>query len=245
MTQSNLRRVETVRIFEQAVEQIRELIGNGTWSPGEKMPTEQELSKEFNVSRSSVREALRVLESEGLIEARRGSGTYVASKLNLRQGRSEVARWLSNREETLGQVLQVREQIEGLTASLAAVNATPEAISEIKAILDQQTQKIAEQDSESDESIEALAELDAAFHLAISSASGNDLACEIISHIIPAFSASNVAILYVRHRAEMMEREHREILATLEAHDPTSAERMMRRHIMNVRTEITSGPDKE
>lgn len=238
MEQSTLRKVEPVRLFEQAVEQIRTLIANGTWSPGDKMPTEQELGRQFNVSRSSVREALRVLESEGLIEARRGSGTYVIDNPVRRKGSRELANWLAEREETLEQVLEVRERIEGLTAFLAASSATQEALAAIHAIIDEQASKIEEQGCQGDSCVELLAGLDAAFHLAISSASGNDFAHEIISHIIPAFNASNQAVLYLRQRADQMEIEHREILAALEAHDPVAAEQAMRRHILKVRAEI-------
>ncbi|HEX7974408.1 MAG TPA: FadR/GntR family transcriptional regulator [Anaerolineales bacterium] len=238
MEKSTLRRVEPVRIFEQAVEQIRSLIANGTWTPGDKLPTEQELGRQFNVSRSSVREALRVLESEGLIEARRGSGTYVVDSPAPGRSSRELAQWLVQREETLEQVLQVRERIEGLTASLAATLASGEDLAQIRAIVEEQARKIEEQGCEGDACVEMLARLDAAFHLAISSASGNDFAHEIISHVIPAFNASNKAVLYLRQRADTMEQEHREILAALEAHDPAAAEQAMHRHILKVRAEI-------
>ncbi len=237
MSQLILKRVEPIRLFEQAVEQIRELITNGTWTTGEKLPSEQELARQFDVSRSSVREALRVLESEGFIEARRGSGTYVANAPRPR-GRSELLQWLTEREETLEQVLQVRESIEGLTASLAASGAPDQALAEIRAVVEELAGKVQEQDRNGEACAERLANLDAAFHLAISRASGNDFAHEILAHMLPAFDTGNQAILSLLHRAEAMQQEHLEILAALEAHDPVAAEQAMRRHILKVKTEI-------
>jgi DNA-binding FadR family transcriptional regulator len=237
---AKLQKVAGVRIFEQAVEQIRSLIAAGTLRVGEKLPNELELSRQLNVSRSSVREALRVLEAEGLVEVHRGSGTFVAAPpSNL--GRADVARWLEQREETLAQVLQVRASIEGLTATLAAVNVTSDELAGLRLIVAEQS-VLAEQAARAeaaggvaDEAVLArLAALDADFHLVIGSASGNDIAHEIIAHIIPAFNTSNQAVLYLGRRARRMEAEHRLILAALERHDSYDAETAMRAHITEV-----------
>jgi GntR family transcriptional repressor for pyruvate dehydrogenase complex len=229
-----LQKVAPVRIFEQAVEQIRELIISNAWPVGQKLPTEQELSKQLSVSRSSVREALRVLEAEGLIEVKRGSGAFVSEP---RKAESEIARWLEQREETLEQVLQVRESIEGLTASLAASRISSTELEGIKAIY-MQMKNILELESEETKTKE-LAVLDSAFHIAISAASGNDIADEIICHILPAFTEGNQAVLYLSQRAPRMVEEHRRIIEALEMHDSTEAETAMRDHIKRVGNEIT------
>ena len=77
-----LKKVERIRVFDQAVVQLRAAILDGQYPPASRLPTEQELCDVLDVSRSTIREALRVLETEGLIEVRRGSGAYVAEKLN-------------------------------------------------------------------------------------------------------------------------------------------------------------------
>ncbi|HEY3345479.1 MAG TPA: GntR family transcriptional regulator [Anaerolineaceae bacterium] len=233
-----LQKLAPVRIFEQAVEQIRELISSGALAVGEKLPAEQELSRQLGVSRSSVREALRVLEAEGSIEIRRGSGAFIATRppLNRRQG--ELLSWLAQREETIEQVLEVRETIETLTASLAAGAIAPEALVELRGIVSQQARLSQSLNGAEDAGFADLARLDALFHLAVSSASGNDIAHEIISHLIPAFNESNKAMLYLGGRAQKMESEHRAILAALEAHDAAAAGSSMRTHIQQVRKEI-------
>ncbi|MDR3575281.1 MAG: FadR/GntR family transcriptional regulator [Anaerolineaceae bacterium] len=238
MTSQKLQKLAPVRIFEQAVEQIRSLISSGALAVGEKLPTEQELSRQFGVSRSSVREALRVLEAEGSIEIRRGSGAFISTRLAQRSPRGDLLNWLEQREETLEQVLDVRESIEALTASLAARQATPEALAEIRTIVEEQVNLNKQQDGKEAADIDALARLDVLFHLAVSNASGNDIAHEIISHIIPAFNESNKAVLFLGHRAKKMEREHHHILEAIEARDAQSAAKAMIAHIHQVRKEI-------
>ncbi len=237
-TIQKLQRLAPVRIFEQAVEQIRELISSGTLAVGEKLPPEQELSRQLGVSRSSVREALRVLEAEGQIEIRRGSGAFISARPVREDRKGELLHWLAEREETLEQVIEVRESIEMLAASLAAKVITPAALDELRAILDRQDSLNPQLDGDPASGFAALARLDAQFHLAVSASSGNDIAHEIISHLIPAFGESNQAMLYLGRRAVKMAGEHRAILAALEAHDAGAAADAMQAHIQQVRNEI-------
>jgi GntR family transcriptional repressor for pyruvate dehydrogenase complex len=245
-SENKIQKIEPIRIFDQAIDQIRNSILEGTLAPGEKLPTEHEMSRQLNIGRSSVREALRVLEAEGLIEVKRGLGTFVTTKrINKETELQELVSWLEKREETIEQVLQVREFVEGLTSSLAATRATDNTLTEIRSIVEKLSKKINELKSSGDECIkeclDELALLDASFHLAISEASENDIAIEIITHIIPAFNESNKAILYISKKLEIMDVEHRKILSALEARDPIEAEKAVRAHIRRVRSEIV-GP---
>src|ERR671939_1959833 len=69
--------VRRSRIYEHIVEQIRALIREGRWAPGDQIPPERELAERFRVSRTSVRETLRALEMRGVIDSRQGGGTFV------------------------------------------------------------------------------------------------------------------------------------------------------------------------
>lgn len=238
-TSPRMQKLSPVRIFEQAVEQIHDLISTGALTAGQRLPPEQELSHQLGVSRSSVREALRVLESEGTIEIRRGSGAFISTRPATITQRGELRNFLEQREETLEQVLEVRESIEALAASLVASTASSEKLLEIHVIVEEQDallDKWLEADSELD--IDALARLDALFHLAVSGASGNDIVNEIINHLIPAFNESNKAVLYLGRRAKNMESEHHQILAALENRDASAAAEAMRVHIQQVKKAI-------
>lgn len=236
-----IQKLEPVRIFEQAVDQIRDLILSGELEVGQKLPTEMELSKLLNVGRSSVREALRVLEAEGLVEVRRGSGTYVTSNQPLNNHTIDLREWLKLREETLEQVLEVRESIEGLAAGLAAERATPEQIQQIWEIslsFSDKLKHIDEHTAIQTSVFNELSQLDAAFHLQISQASGNDIANEIISHIIPAFQESNKAVLYLYRTALLAKEEHKQIAMSIQTRNSQAAEAAMRHHIQRVRQDI-------
>jgi len=240
------RKLEQTRVFEKVADQIRDLILGGVFAPEQKLPTEQELSQELDVSRSSIREALRVLESQELIEVRRGSGTYVAARLFKAGMRAEYNHWLFQHRESLTQLLQVRESIEVLTASLVAALDSEETLQRLEANLNAQLALINDQEPGNDEkNIETLAKLDTEFHLLISAASGNIIAHEILSHIMSPFSQSNKAIIYVRHRQRKMGIEHQAILDAIKAHDPQAVEYAMGAHITRVRSDISETEDNE
>lgn len=245
MTDIKLRKVEQVRLFEQAVEQISDIILSGNFAPEEKLPSEQELSKQLNVSRSSVREALRVLEADGLIEVRRGAGIFVAAKPYKGSLRSEFVHWLAKRKESLEQLLQVRESIEGLTASLVAVTHSKDLIEQLRLILHQQKSLLNPEFENGDEIIDKLAALDAEFHLTIAEASGNVIAYEIISHIFPAYNQGNKAVIYVGNRQYKMVNEHTLVFNAIETGDPVAAEKFMRDHIARVRSEVELQSDND
>jgi len=233
-----LKKVKNIRAFEQAVEQLRDAILEGQFVLGDRLPTEQVLCETLDVSRSTIREALRVLEAEGLIEVRRGSGAYVASKLDSLATRGEILKWLAQREESVIQILEVREGIEWMTASLTASNHTDELISELR-------NHIVAQRAESDRikdsnDIAKITELDVAFHTAISLASGNEIAHEIISQILPSFSEANKALIWAGKGIEQSIEEHVSIFEAIQDRNASAAEKAMRNHIRRVREEICS-----
>lgn len=242
MADPQFRKLEPIRIFELAVDQLRDLILDGAYPPQEKLPTEKELSRQLNVSRSSLREALRFLESEGLIETRRGSGIYVTSDPYKGSLRSEYIHWLSKHKDTLVKLLQVRESIEGLTASLAAVYASKEEIQELDVNLEAQSEIIDELERSGKENIDKMAILDAEFHTLIGNASRNEIANSFISQIFAVYNQNNKAVIYVGHRQQQIEQEHRAIYQAIAERNPEASEKAMRLHIAHVRSELTNTP---
>ena len=231
-----LKKVERVRIFDQAVVQLRTAILDGQYLPGSRLPTEQELCEVMEVGRSTIREAMRVLEAEGLIQVRRGSGAYVTGQLNPLATRGEILGWMAQRKESVLQILEVRESIEWLTTSLAATAPTPELVDQLQEIVRLQKEECDKRDGEPD--IDALADLDIEFHLAISEAGGNDIAHEIVTHVVPAFSDANRAFLWAGQGGTTSIEEHQAIVDAIASGNQSAAEKAMREHIVRVRDDI-------
>src|SRR5437588_8945176 len=134
--------VKRSRIYEHIVEQIRALIREGRWAPGDQIPPERELAERFRVSRTSVREALRALEMQGVIDSRQGGGTLVRTADTEALVPPLAAAILRGRRE-LAEVLEVRELIEPGIARRAAIRATAEHVSELENLLARQSACIA------------------------------------------------------------------------------------------------------
>lgn len=231
----NLKGIVPVRIFEQAVLQLRASIENGEFQVGEKLPAEKDLCTALNTSRTSIREALRVLETEGLVESRKGVGTFVSERSSWMSSQNEIVKFIRQQSESLRQILEVREYMEGLSARLAAESPSPELILELSQMVDQLAELV---NQKGDVDMEAAANINLKFHLAISRASKNDIVHEILLHILPRFSESNRAILYFEGSLSRQLEEHRKVFEAIRDGKPDKAEAAVRAHIRRVRQGI-------
>ncbi len=234
MQEVELRKVGSVRVFEQVAEQLRRLITEGHLEPGDQLPSELRLSQALEVSRASVREALRLLESTGLIEVRTGAGTFVAPPRVSFTTTGDAVEWLLKRRDSLLHLLEVRESVEGLTAALAAPVIGDELLAQLRSIVDRQSE-LAGSVSNLDQEVE----LDVRFHALIAQASRNTIAQDIVNAIVPAFVDSNRVVLYLSREAmEKTLAEHQRIVDALASRHAKKAELAMRAHIARVRGEI-------
>jgi GntR family transcriptional repressor for pyruvate dehydrogenase complex len=228
-----LTRLKNVRLSDQAVEQIQALIFSGAYEPGSKLPSESELVASLNVSRTSIREALRALESRGMIQVRSGSGAFVSDQPFHFNAVQDAVRWLLGRKDSLVQILEVRESLEGLAAGLVASHFTPEIEQKLRAIIARQEEAF---DREHD--IDTLTELDIQFHEIIATESGNEFAEGLIHSIVTQFCTSNRALLYVSGKTEKSIDDHVAILEALKSQNPAAAETAIRSHIARVREDV-------
>ena len=134
---TSLRAVEKKRAYEDIVQQVLTLIENGKLKRGDQLPSERELTETFKVSRTTVREAIRTLESMKLLQCRQGNGTYVlaSSEEALIQ---PLAAALFNANDDIRDIFYIRKIIEPHVAHLAAENATPQEIEALEKILNEQ-----------------------------------------------------------------------------------------------------------
>lgn len=231
----HLRRAKPVRLFDQAIEQIKDLIVEGHLQPRDKLPSENELSQMMQVSRSSVREALRALESNGLIQVKSGAGAYVSDDAKMLILLNQTIQTLVRRENIVLQLLQVRGAIECLAASLAAESITENELTQLSEILKSQENLIRKDPDQ--EILAELARLDASFHIAIGLASKNEIISEITGALLPNFISDNQVIMSLEMGSKLLD-EHKEILEAIAHHDPARAETAMRSHIGRVISEL-------
>lgn len=193
---------------DEVIGQLNEQLLSGAWRAGERIPTEQELSAELEVSRPVVREAVRALVHLGVLESRQGAGTYVISTADpvpmLRQVRLADIR----------DVFEVQLGYDVQAARLAALRRRDEDLAELAELLEQRD--AAEQPEEYGRS-------DAEFHLAVVRAAGNPLLLEMYRYLLDRLRESLAAIRVQGVITESGPEAHHRLLRAIERAEPDAA----------------------
>lgn len=228
-----LHAIKKTRIHEEVFSQIHELIKEGRFKARDQLPSERELAETFKVSRTSVREALRALESQGLIVSRTGTGNFVAD-LPVESLVGPLALLLIDEKKALADVFEMRKLIEPHIAALAAERATRNDIAQLKRIVAKQTDAV----SRGATGVEADAEL----HFTIGRATRNQALQKLVSGLMEMLSRSREESLQTDKRRQSSIDAHRRIVAAIEKHDKARARSEMLRHIEQVEESVLSGP---
>ncbi|MFB4274207.1 MULTISPECIES: FadR/GntR family transcriptional regulator [unclassified Nonomuraea] len=219
--------VRTVRAYERVVEQVEEAIESGALSPGQRLPSERELMVQFSVSRSTVREALRVLQARGLVRSRPGdpNGAEVLpfSPAALHKSMTTLARV---DELSLAELVQFRMVLDSAAILLAARLRTEEQLAEMGAAVEGMRAAV-------DAGEETFGAADVAFHDAVVRASGNkliEICTDVVRSIVLKLISERIAGAPDR-RALMREsiRHHEEVIAAIRAGDGPLAARLSRK----------------
>src|SRR5512135_1824153 len=133
--------IKKTRVAEEVADRIRVLMLDGTFPPGEPLPSERHLAERFGVSRGSIRDALRTLETIGLVETRHGQGTF-PHELSVDRLVAPLASVMAYRSDLQDELLDVRRMFEPAVARVAALRATDEDLADLQRILDAQRQKL-------------------------------------------------------------------------------------------------------
>ena len=228
--------IKTKRLYEEIVEQIKQLITDGRLKPGDKLLAERELAEQFQVSRASVREAIRTLEMLGAIDIRPGEGTFVRSTETDDIIRP-LAMFLALERSSLLDMFEMRRIFETATASLAAERATEEELDHIEAMLEKMRERLNVLDPEKGE------EFDAAFHYAVAEATHNSLLIKLFKTVSEEFAKANsVARRQLYHdnvqNAQKIIDQHSEILETIRSRSPKAASEAMLAHLIFAEGEL-------
>ena len=227
-----LKAVEKRRAYQDVVNQILTLINNGKLKKGDQLPTERELTETLKVSRTTVREAIRSLESMKLVESRQGNGTYVllsGKEVELQH----LCTALFHERDDLMDIFHVRNIIEPSIAQLAAEYATPAEIQEMKNIVENHEANLT--------TGRLTIESDTAFHLALARAAKNRVLGRLVNALIDLLAECRKEALQSDRRAEESLKGHRNILMAIEKGDGTGAKEAMRRHLEGIEDLIIKG----
>lgn len=219
--------LQTRTLTEQMAAEIRQRILSGDLEVGEQLPNELQLAEQYGVSRAVVREAIRVLAQEGLVEVRRGRGTFAID------GTSEALRgslgllMSINQSEGSFDLVEVREVLEPEIAARAALRATAEEVEVLREIVRIMDENIR------DEAV--FVEQDLAFHLALAQATHNLLFPKLIEPIVDLLFEQRRGTYRVDGSAARGQQYHKEIVEAVERRDAEAARQAMRKHLEQVR----------
>lgn len=214
-------------LFEEVSDQIIELIEEGTFKPGEKLPGENSLSESFNVSRNSIRESLKALQLTGILTSKPGRGTYVSEQA-LRNIHNLKLMSIIENKSTLIELMETRLIIEPDLVYLAAQRATDEDIKKLEEVIEKGQKALKEKNYSFDIGME--------FHMLILEISRNRILGDFMKSITDHLIAQRGKLM-LEHLSEYILEvemgEHKKMLEFIKDGNAEMAKEYMHKHIAN------------
>lgn len=205
---------------------LRQFIIDNDYLPGDKLPTTTTLAQQFGVGVPTVREALKTLETIGIIQVRHGSGVYVGEHLNSIFLMNPIVTNDTPTKKQLKDLIEARISIEPKTAALAAENATPAQIAELASLL-ADAKKNLDNDN-------ILNQKNMMFHRKIAEASGNSVFSQILNVLTELFQNEQRVLIDIFHSKQSDHEQHEAIYDALKNRDTNGAYQRMHTHLERV-----------
>ena len=220
--------VATRRTFQEAVEQIAEKVKAGDLHVGDRLPSERELAARMQISRPTLREAVKVLAEAGVLEVRRGQagGIFVAAELvprELLQSRQEI------RVGEVSGVLEARRLLEPRVAQLAAVHASEEDFAVMAALIERKRELAARHDVLRHEDL--FLQLDLKFHLAMARATRNSTVVSLMRSLFKRLEIARDMALHAPPVPDWVIDVHERTLAAIRSADFAAIDLVMDEHL--------------
>lgn len=222
--------IKKVRLSDSVIDAIKEMIVDDGFKPDDKFYSENELTKQLKVSRSSVREALRILEVTGHVSVKQGKGIFVTDA----EGQKFIAfsTWLKNNEQSIKDNFEVRLIIEPKAAGRAAEQADPSDIKTMEEACSEFSQFA------KDHNTEKVIQCDRTFHRVLAGATKNKTLHVLMKSMTTSLPNGWISSLYTPGRIEKTIHEHGDILEAIKNGNKTDAENAMTRHLINALHDI-------
>lgn len=230
MSDTMFNELQNTRIYEKIVLQIRHLIKEGKLKPNDRLPAERDLAKTLGCSRTSLREACRVLESEGLIVSKPGGGRFIQKvdkrvPVNVRFNPVDVLE-----KSAVMHFIEAREALEPSIAALASERAEKKDIVKMETALKAMEEKL----KNPDEKVDA----DSNFHLALAEATQNFVFVSLMETNLSMYRPVRKQTLQSEERYEQSLDEHRAILEAVKRKDKQAAVDAMNVHLRHIRENV-------
>lgn len=235
MTGTSPRGIEPVRrlkVADSVAAQLESLITGGEYKPGDKLPAERVLAEQFGVGRSSMREAVRILEAGGLLRIDHGVGAFVVSNKKT----SADPSLLVFRDFTVPELFEARLSLEPEAARLAAKRITPREMAELERIVD----ALADPNLSDEEFVD----LDVKLHRAIVGAAKNGLLQRLLEMIEPLFLTYSRRVIQLPGRRAHAHTGHQRIVEAIIGRRARDARNAAVRHIRDVERDIVEHLDQ-
>lgn len=216
----SLQPLQRLRLYEELERRLREYIRTKGLRPGDRLPAERDLATRLQVSRASVRQAVIVLEVEGIVEVRTGDGVYLKRRID---GNGESLRDLLKNEARLPEILEARATLECRLAELAAHRRTTNDLDAIHSALAKQRRDIEEGGLGVDGAN--------AYHKAIGFAAHNEVLFQLYVTLTEPIAETRVAALGTPGRARRSLAGHERIASAIRNQDASEAGVAMRQHL--------------
>jgi GntR family transcriptional regulator, transcriptional repressor for pyruvate dehydrogenase complex len=215
----------TVRAYEGLLAHLHRQVEDGVLKPGDKLPSERKLAERFGVGRSSVRDAIRILEVRGIVKPRQGGGTVVQA-FSSDTLVAELAGALVRKRALVQDLMDVRCMLEPPLAARAAAHASAEQIEHMGEILRRQRARAKRGELAVDE--------DSDFHSEIARAAGNPVILAVLDTLVNLLTETRRRFLQDEERARASLAGHERVLRAIRRREPGLAEAAMRKHIRAV-----------
>ena len=217
------------KVFQDVVEQIQEAIFEGRLETGQTLPAERELKAMFNISRGTLREALRVLEQKGLIEIRLGvGGGSVVKAVDTEQVSESLGLLIRSQKVSLNHLAQFREDVEGIIAAHAAQWRNKEDIANLKKLLTKARACVEKGRSHRD----AFIQIDKQIHMTLADITGNPIYISVLHSIHDNIHRYYDRFLSMEKRE--LEENYQDLCAIIEAIESSQASQareLARQHV--------------
>lgn len=221
------RPIRAKRVSDEAVDQVTRLIEEGRLKAGDRLPSERELTEHLSISRTAVREALRLLEAQRIIEVFPGRGTFVLDWTGIGGLAARWRNWLRDHQAEVVDLLIVRKALEPLAAALAAKASEPQLLEGLKLVLARMAQDVREGN------VPSAVSGDVRFHELISEMGSNSFLIELNKSSNTALTESRYAYYSIPARAQASIKQHCEVFHAIRAGDHGLAAKAMAAHIQS------------